>query len=244
MKIKHLIDKIKNIEIHDVIIFLSGITTIFISLVNFLGYLFINFETILQIIIGVSGIILLSQFSLNRKINNSLSMTASGNLTIDYPTEYSENIDKCMENSIDVSIYGIELYRDTDKYYQLLEILTKRNIKIRVLLADPEGDVINMVKLRYPNEDTSAAESIKKTISLLRKLENSTVEIRKINYLFPRKAYFFDLDDDKSVVFISNYTFRLANEKSKYVFYKGQSNYYTFFKKEFDLMWDSAKKVT
>jgi hypothetical protein len=247
MKIRQLFNKIQDIELHDIIVILCGVLAVIIGLLNFIGFIYLENNTFLQIITGATGILLLSQFTINTKINQSITMLSSDNKNTNYKTEYSENINNYIENAISIDIYGIELYRDIDQYYFQLEFLSKKGIKIRVLLADPAGNVINMVNLRYPTEDSSAAENIKRTIGLLTKLkkvENSNIEIKKLDYLFPRKVFFINLQRNNAISYISNYTFRLANEKAKSIFYKDKDNNYAFYEKEFKLMWETAKTVS
>jgi len=245
MKISYLVNKIQDIEIHDIIVILCGIFAIGIGLLDFIDL--IHFEKFIQIFTGAIGILLLSQFTINEKLNHTITMLSSDKKENNYKTEYSENIEEYIKKSTALSIYGIELYRDIDRYYSQLESLSNEGIKIRVLLADPNGNVINMVNLRYPTNDSSASENVKKTIGLLTKLkriENSSIEIKILDYLFPRKVYFVALQNDKAVSFISNYTFRIANEKAKSIHHKDKDNNYTFYEKEFKLMWESAKTVT
>jgi len=245
MNIRYIVNKIQEIEIHDIIVFLCGISAIIIGLLDFID--FIHFEKFLQIVAGAIGVLLLSQFTINKKLNLSISMLSSDKNDANYKTEYFENIDEYIENATTLSIYGIELYRDIDQHYSQLESLSNKGIKIKVLLAYPNGNVINMVKLRYPTEDSSASENIKKTIGLLtqlKKIENSDIEIRTLDYLFPRKVYLITLQKDKAVSFISNYTFRLAKEKAKYIYHKDKDNNYNFHKEEFKKMWEAAKTVS
>jgi hypothetical protein len=247
MKIRQLFSKIQDIEIHDIIVILCGILAVIIGLLDFTGFIYFENKTFLQIVTGAIGILLLSQFTINTKVNQSINMLSSDNKNTNYKTEYSENISKYIENAISLDIYGIELYRDIDQYYCQLESLSNKGVKIRVLLADPSGSVINMINLRYPTEDSSASTTIKKSIGLLTKLkkvENSSIEIKKLDYLFPRKIFFITLEGDTAVSFISNYTFRLANEKAKSIFYKDKDNNYAFYEHEFKLMWKTAKEVS
>jgi len=246
MKIRNILEKIENFEVYDFIIVLCGIAAIAIGCLDFFGFTHFGIESLLQIVIGASGVLLLSQLTINKRIILSNNMLLSNKTNNDYVTGFSENITEYIENATAINIYGIELYRDIDRYYTLFASLSEEGIPIKVLLADPNGYVINMVKLRYPNNDSSATENIKETIDLLRelnKIKKSKIEIKQIDYLFPRKAYFIELKKD-GVLFISNYTFRLAIDKSKYIFHKGKDNNYAFFEKEFKLMWEVAKIVS
>jgi hypothetical protein len=245
MKIKHLFNKIQDIEIHDIIVILCGLFAVIIGLLDFID--FIHFEKFLQIVTGAIGILLLSQFTINKKINLSISMLSSDKKETNYKTEFSESIDEYIKNAAALSIYGIELYRDIDKCYLQLESLAKKGVRIRVLLADPNGNVINMVKLRYPNGNSAAPVNIQNTIGLLtelKKIENSSIEIKILDYLFPRKMYLITLQNDNAISFISNYTFRLANEKAKSIYHKDKDNNYAFYEEEFKKMWEAAKTVS
>jgi hypothetical protein len=245
MKIRNILEKIKNFEVYDFFIVLCGVAAIIIGCLDFFGFMHLDIESLLQVIISASGVLLLSQLAINKRIILSNNMLLSNKINNDYVTDFPENIIGYIKDATAINIYGIELYRDIDRYYTLFASISEKGIPIKVLLADSDGYVINMVKLRYPNNDSSATENIKRTIGLLRelnKIKKSKIEIKQIDYLFPRKTYFIELEDD-GVLFISNYTFRLANDKAKYIFHKGKDNNYTFYEKEFKLMWEVSKIV-
>lgn len=242
-------NKVKNmifyLDPQDWLFGLLGVCALFFSIVGFLGFWPFDQESINKILFGAIGLIILSLFSLVysiKKIIQKIDITD----TQSYKTTLPDTLQDDLIRADTIFLYGMDLFKSVDKYFHILQEKAEAGKILKFLIADPKGNVIEMTKLRYPTNDAPINELIKKSLKLLNilKLKSpETIEIKVLDYLFPRKAMIIDANRFNSCVYVTNYTFRLAGEKARCYYKKGKGNYYDFFLKEFYLMWDAGKLI-
>jgi hypothetical protein len=176
---------------------------------------------------------------------NKIKIIVSERSEINWPSRITEDF----ENSTEFWLYGIHLYDTIDIFYNIFHKKLENGSKFRFLFADTDGSVFDMVKLRYHTADipenpdkNMAIANINRLVKLRKNFPNQ-IELKKLNYLFPRTAYFLNPKEKDAKVYSSNHTFRLGGEKMKVLYEKKQSNKYDFLLREFEKMWDYALPI-
>ncbi|MCK4764858.1 MAG: hypothetical protein KAW12_21850 [Candidatus Aminicenantes bacterium] len=250
VKLQKMISKL---DLQDWIFFICGISAILVSLTGFLGAWPFNsskpdefdkavFGSIGMIIAALASI----QFSLKR-IQERLKSTKEQNYELEFPIDMDEHI----QTAETIDFCGLEMFKTISKYREILEVKAKAGKRIRFLIADPNGKVIDMVKLKYPTGISPATSArILGSISIMQLIRDKApkpkkglvknVEIKTLDYLFPRKEIIVNSERSNGIVYLQSYTFRMSMYKFKQCYKKGSGNFFDLYVKEFGEFWDCA----
>jgi hypothetical protein len=246
-KIQKIVSKL---DLQDWIFFLCGIAAIIVSLTGYLGAWPFDpakpdgFD---KTVFGSIGMIIATlasmQFSIKR-IQERLKSTKEQSYVLDFPNDMDEHI----RSAETIDICGIEMFKTITKYQEILEAKAKAGKRIRFLIADPNGNVVDMVRLKYSAEVSGTSSKINDTINIMlqirKKAQNANngsgnnVQIKTLNYLFSKKTIIVNSGKSNGTVYLQTYTFRMSGYKIKQSYVKGLGNYFDFYVKEFDKFWD------
>jgi len=234
-------------DIQDWTLCICGLSAIVISVIGFIGYWPFEqndldaFNKVMFFAIGLIISALVSIFYIVKQIFKRIDIQNIKSYKTSFPID---DLYKDILSADRISICGIEMFNTIGNVKSILKQKAKQKVDINFLIADPDGDVIKMVKKKYTTNISGTSKRIKDTINLMKEIKEispDNVQILKLDYLFPRKVIILGKSKYDGIAYISNYTFRMSKDKSKAIYRMNEGNYYTFFLNEFNLMWDCAK---
>lgn len=163
-----------------------------------------------------------------------------------FPDSYVENI----MYANDVLQVGMHLSSNLNEYHDAYRCLLKRKKKLRILIADPDGNAFDMAAMRFPGgidpsqERTRARSSLQSLEALFNEFPKY-LEVCVLDYLFEYAALLVNEHGSNSVIFVERYTFRTRGgaKKPKSVFTRDDKDWYSLYTHEITELWKEGRWV-
>lgn len=239
---------IRDLDFQGWILVICGISAMALSIVGFFGLWTISSGNINSVILGGFGVIMTSLVITQYTTKAILKKIGSG-VEQDFSVHFPDGkLQEDISRAETFDMYGIEMGKSISALRENLEKRVKKEVTIRFLIADPNGGTVKMVTNKYSPPLTKTKGNIEQTIDIMRSIRGKAIDpkkvmIKKLDFLFPRKAIFVDAEKSHGVVYITNYTFGIPGKKGKFIHKKGESNYFDFYYSEFEKMWKCGKEI-
>ena len=199
-------------------------------------------KVILLLIGGITIALASIQISV-RQIKKSQHSTAS------WQRRFPDTLAEDMKRAQKIDIYGLELSSTLSEFKVLLERKAKKGAEIRFIIAAPDGNVIEMIKMKYKTEVKTAARIID-SLEIMRRIKSmapartrAKVVIKVLDYLLPRKAIILSPRIGEPSIYLQTYTFRWSTLKPKEWFCRGDApEQFDFYQTEFQELFEAAEE--
>jgi hypothetical protein len=158
--------------------------------------------------------------------------------------DFDSNLKRDFESGSTIWLVGVSLSRTIRANYSVLEKKLQRGDSIRVLLVNPEGPASEIASSRpYPKMGVVQTQRhIRDTLSYLCRLRQSTsgkIEIRTIQNPLTYGVIATNPDSQNGVLYCELFPFQtVGNTLPKFILRAKDGQWYEFFKKELENLWD------
>lgn len=198
--------------------------------------------SITLIILGIIA----SSFLVNRQAMKELTSQLNRSTNNFFLTDLPESFEKDFEEAKDIWLVGVSLTTIIRLHYSIMEKKLIKGHNIKALLVHPDGPSIEMSEMRAygkPNIER-ARQEIRHSLQDLCDLKLSTsgkIEVRTIQNPLGHGTIAINPESTSGVIYIQNYPYKTeGGSRPKFVIRSSDGQWYDFFKKELDNLWNNA----
>lgn len=222
-------------------LYLTVVAALTISVLNLAGVAPANLLP--AITLAVLALLAITNLVNRHKLDDAIHNRSSVQFFIEnYPARVSDDI----YNAKELWLVGSTLARTLINFGATLEAKLSRNERIKILLLDPNSDVVRHTNdsLLYPMTSEQYRERINTsltTISQIAKKYPGRLEVRLLDRPIAFGTYAMNIDAPNGTMYVELYKYKTAFDEPRFVLHKKDRHWFELYREQLLTLWKAAK---
>lgn len=197
----------------------------------------------LSLILPILTLLLVTSLVNRHKVEEISKKVSPQNI---FKDKFPETLDEDIEKSRDLLIVGLNLGRTIPNYLNTITEKVHNGDRVRVLVVSPYGVACRLSAMRafspILDEETfrgKILDTLNQCLGIKREC-GDLFDVRVIDYPLAFGGYLIDSDSPRGKIYVEHYSFKVKGQKPKYMLRSSDTEWFEYYKKQFDELWAFA----
>jgi hypothetical protein len=192
--------------------------------------------------------IIASALLINRRTMEELSEKIGQSANTMFMEDLPESFEKDFQEATDLWLVGVSLTTIIRLHYSILEKKLNKGHSVKALVVQPNSPAVEMAEVRAYTRTSIVRANTEIQNSLqdlcnLKQITSGKLEIRTINHPLGHGTIAINPGSTTGLLYIQNYPYKTeGGSRPKFIIRAGDGQWYDFYKKELDNLWNNANE--